>query len=67
MVRCPAEVAERDPTGVYPAGVAGSGGLVFSRNRWEDAGGVPLSFHADTQSYSHVWEQPEALQLNRSA
>jgi hypothetical protein len=64
MLYYPAEVAERDPTGVYPAAVAGSGGLVFFRNRWKDADDVLLSLHADTQWHSHAWDQPEALQFN---
>jgi hypothetical protein len=59
-----ADVAERDPTGVYPAAVAGSGGLVFFRNRWKDAGDVLLFLHADTQWHSHAWDQPEALQFD---
>lgn len=64
MIHYPAEVAERDPTGVYPTAVAGSGGLVFFRNRWMDAGDLLISVHADTQWHSHAWDQPEALQFN---
>lgn len=64
MINYPAEVSERDPTGVYPAAVAGTGGLVFLRNRWKDADDVILSFHADTQWHGNAWDQPEALQFN---
>lgn len=64
LIYYPAERTERDPTGVFPAAIAGSGGLVFFRNRWKDAGDLLLSLHADTQWHSHAWDQPEALQFH---
>lgn len=60
----PADIQEQNPTGVLPPAVAGTGGLVFFRNRWKDADDLLLSFHADTQWHSHAWDQPEALQFN---
>ncbi|MFN9264124.1 MAG: formylglycine-generating enzyme family protein [Acidobacteriota bacterium] len=59
----PANLPAQDPTGVFPAAVAGSGGLIFFRNRWQDSDDLLLSFHADTPWHSHAWDQPEALQL----
>jgi hypothetical protein len=64
MIYYPAEVAEQDPTGVFPPAVAGANGLVFFRNRWQDADDVLLTFHADASWHSHAWDQPEALQWN---
>ncbi|MBZ2183301.1 MAG: formylglycine-generating enzyme family protein [Bryobacter sp.] len=64
MIYYPAHIPAQDPTGVYPAAVAGSGGLVLFRNRWQDSDDLILSFHADTQWHSHAWDQPEALHLN---
>lgn len=63
MLCYPANIPEQDPTGILPPAVAGSGGLVFFRNRWQDADDLLLSFHADTQWHSHAWDQPEALQF----
>lgn len=64
MIHYPADVSEKDPTGVYPASVAGSSGLVLFRNRWKDGGDVLVSFHADSRWHSHAWDQPKALQFH---
>lgn len=64
MIGYPADVAEQDPSKVFPAAVAGAGGLVFFRNRWKDSHDIVLSIHADTQWHSHAWDQPESLQFN---
>ncbi|MCX6588827.1 MAG: SUMF1/EgtB/PvdO family nonheme iron enzyme [Acidobacteria bacterium] len=64
MLYYPASLPAQDPTGVFPPAVAGSGGLVFFRNRWQDSDDLLLSFNADTQWHSHAWDQPEALQLH---
>ncbi|HBY63416.1 MAG TPA: hypothetical protein DEH78_26630, partial [Solibacterales bacterium] len=62
MLYYPAAVAPRDPTPVFPKAVSGAAGLTFFRNRWQDAGDILVSFHADAQWHSHAWDQPEALQ-----
>lgn len=64
MICYPAEVAAQDPTGVFPPAVAGSSGLVWFRNRWQDADDLLFSFHADARWHSHAWDQPEALQFH---
>jgi len=64
MIYYPADTDERDPSGVFPAAVAGQAGLVFFRNRWKDSDDLLLSFHADSHWHSHAWDQPEALQFN---
>ncbi len=63
----PTQVTPRDPTGVYPAGVADSHGYYFFRNRWKDSGDVLTSVMADAHHHGHAWDQPEVLALNLMA
>ncbi len=55
-------VREKDPSGHYPAAIAGRHGLLLARNRWRDDDDILVSLAADTAWHSHAWDQPEALQ-----
>ena len=63
----PADVTSRDPTGIYPAGVADDHGYYFFRNRWRDEHDILLSIMADEEHHSHAWDQPEVFALNLAA
>jgi len=60
----PTAVKPKDPTGVFPAGVADDHGYYFFRNRWKDADDVLTSMHADAHHHSHAWDQPECGAIN---
>jgi hypothetical protein len=60
----PMDVSSKDPTGVYPAGVADDHGYYFFRNRWQDANDIQVSVMADEHHHGHAWDQPEVFALN---
>lgn len=57
----PLEGIAKDPTGVFPAGVADDHGYYFFRNRWQDEQDIQLSLMADAHHHSHAWDQPEVF------
>ncbi len=64
MLLYPPDVAEQDPTRVYPSGITGGAGQVLLRNRWRNQGDVLVSVHADTRHHSHAWDQPETFSIH---
>jgi len=60
----PQAIQAKDPTGVFPAGVADPRGYYFFRNRWRDANDIQVSIMADAHHHGHAWDQPEQLALN---
>ncbi len=60
----PTDVQPKDPTGVFPVGVADQRGYYFFRNRWKDANDLQASLMADTVHHGHAWDQPEVFALN---
>ena len=60
----PTDVTERDPGGVHPAAVVGSGALTFNRNRRRNADDTLFSLHVDMPSHSHAQDQPKAFSDN---
>ncbi len=60
----PADLTPKDPTGVYPCGVADDRGHYFFRSRWQDENDILTSIMADTVHHSHAWDQPEQLAMN---
>ena len=63
----PSEVSAKDPTGIFPAGVADDHGYYFFRNRWQDEQDIQFSMMADEYHHSHAWDQPEVFALSMLA
>ncbi|MFW6061201.1 MAG: hypothetical protein ACOC93_00180 [Planctomycetota bacterium] len=64
IIYYPTDVEPKDPTGVYPAGVADDRGYYFFRNRWTDENDIQTTVMADTVHHGHAWDQPEVFALN---
>ena len=60
----PADLAPKDPTGVFPPAAADSRGDIFFRNRWLDADDVLVSLSAQAKKDQKGWNQPEQLAIN---
>ncbi len=63
----PLGVEPKDPTGVYPIGVADQRGYHFFRNRWKDENDILTACMGDEVHHSHAWDQPENLAIDLMA
>jgi hypothetical protein len=64
LIYYPSDIIARDPTGIFPSGVADDHGYYFFRNRWKDANDIQFSIMADEYHHSHAWDQPEVFAIN---
>lgn len=63
----PVGLTPKDPTGIYPAGIADDHGYYYFRNRWKDENDILFSIMADEHHHGHAWDQPEVFALNLMA
>ena len=63
----PIHEKSKDPSGIYPAGIADDHGYYFFRNRWKNENDIMASIMADEHHHGNAWDQPEVFALNLMA
>lgn len=67
MLYYPQDVTPKDPTGVYPKGVADRMGYHFFRNRWNDENDILVSIASAQHHHEKGWWQHEEFAINLMA